>query len=120
MEAPRPPKRERGGVNDYSRGVDSHVDYIDTNKDFILLDVREKFEVDIASISNSIHIPMMDIPKRIDDLDKNKEMIIICKSGVRSAKVCEFLYEHDFLNIKNLIGGIQAWSIEIDNSIPLY
>jgi adenylyltransferase/sulfurtransferase len=94
--------------------------YFDNNKDFILIDVRENFELEIASISHSIHIPMKDISNKINELDKNKETIIICKSGIRSAKVCEFLYKNDFLNLKNLIGGINAWSIEIDNSIPLY
>ena len=65
--------------------------YFENDKDFILLDVRENFELEIASISHSIHIPMKDIPNRVNELDKNKEIIIICKSGVRSAKVCEFL-----------------------------
>jgi len=100
--------------------VNELKNYINNKKDFILLDVRENFELEIASICHSIHIPMKDIPKRINELDKNKEIIIICKSGIRSARVCEFLQKNDFLKLKNVSGGINAWSIEIDNSIPLY
>ncbi len=94
--------------------------YFNSKKDFILLDVREKFEFNIASIINSLHIPMMEIPHRINELNQNKDIVIICKSGVRSAKVCEYLYDNGFLNLKNVSGGINAWSKEIDGTIPLY
>ena len=83
--------------------------YFNSKKDFILLDVREKFEFNIASIINSLH-----------ELSKNKNIVIICKSGVRSAKVCEYLYDNGFLNLKNVSGRINAWSKEIDGTIPLY
>ena len=89
----------------------------DQNKNFVLLDVREKFEVDIASINYSIHIPMLDIPKRLNELDLNKKIIVYCKSGIRSSKVCNFLYQNNFNNLYNLKGGIQSWASEIDNSI---
>ena len=69
--------------------------YFDNKKDFILLDIREQFEVNIASIPNSMHIPMMEIPNRIQELDRNKEIVVICKSGIRSSKVCEFLYRNN-------------------------
>ena len=94
--------------------------YFDKKKDFVLLDVREKFEFNIASIPNSIHIPMMEIPSKLNELNPEKEIVVLCKSGIRSAKVCEFLCQNNYHTVKNVSGGIKAWSLEIDNSIPLY
>ena len=90
------------------------------NDDFILLDVRNDSEVLLSRIDKSIHNPMKDIPSRINELDKNKEIVVQCKLGIRSAKVCEFLLNNQFLNVKNLKGGIVAWSKEIDPSIIVY
>ena len=65
---------------------------LDNNEDFLLLDVRTENEVLVSKISDkSIHIPMNDIPNRLGELDSNKEIIVYCKSGKRSAKVCEYL-----------------------------
>tara|TARA_Y100000590_G_scaffold413560_1_gene509544 strand:- start:931 stop:1251 length:321 start_codon:yes stop_codon:yes gene_type:complete len=89
-------------------------------EDFTLLDVRNLQEVLFSKIKNSIHIPMNEIPERFDELDKNKEIIVQCKSGKRSAKVCEYLITQNFTNIKNLRGGILAWAQEIDPSIKVY
>ena len=91
---------------------------LDNNEDFILLDVRTEYEVLISKISEkSYHIPMNDISSKIDELDKNKEIIVYCKSGKRSASVCEFLENNNFLNTYNLQGGILAWAREVDSSI---
>ena len=93
---------------------------LDNNVDFILLDVRNDSEVLISNISKSIHIPMNDIPNRIIDLDKSKEIVVYCKSGIRSAKVCEFLNNKNFKLVKNLKGGILSWAEKIDTSIIVY
>ena len=92
----------------------------DNNEDFMLLDVRNIQEVLFSKINGSIHIPMNEIMDRINELDSNKEIIIQCKSGKRSARVCEYLMTQNFKNVKNLTGGIIAWSDEIDNSIQVY
>ena len=92
----------------------------DNNEDFLLLDVRNIQEVLFSKINGSIHIPMNEIMDRINELDSNKEIIIQCKSGKRSARVCEYLMTQNFKNVKNLTGGIIAWSDEIDNSIQVY
>ena len=92
----------------------------DNNEDFMLLDVRNIQEVLFSKINGSIHIPMNEIMNRINELDSNKEVIIQCKSGKRSARVCEYLMTQNFKNVKNLTGGIIAWSDEIDNSIQVY
>ena len=92
----------------------------DNNEDFMLLDVRNIQEVLFSKINGSIHIPMNEIMDRINELDSNKEIIIQCKSGKRSARVCEYLMTQNYKNVKNLIGGIIAWSDEIDNSIQVH
>lgn len=89
-------------------------------EDFILLDVRTDREYFLSSIKGSIHIPMNTIPENIDKLDKDKEIVVLCKSGVRSEKVCEFLINNNFKNSKNLLGGIVEWAKQIDSSIIVY
>ena len=88
--------------------------------ELILLDVRTLNEVIMSKIDGSIHIPMNEIPERLGELNKNKEIIVQCKSGKRSAKVCEFLIKNEFKNVKNLDGGILAWSREIDPTIIVF
>ena len=102
------------------------IDVIELNEkfkskqEFLLLDVRKDLEVMVSKINNSIHIPMNEIPSRLNEIDKNKEIIVQCKSGKRSAKVCEFLMQNGYSNVKNLVGGILAWAKHIDNSIIVY
>ena len=93
---------------------------IDNEDNFILLDVREKFELDIAKLPNAVHIPMREIPNRYCELNANQEIIVFCKSGVRSSNVCQFLQSKSFKKAFNLKGGIKSWSMEIDDSIPIY
>ena len=92
----------------------------DNNDDFMLLDVRNIQEFLFSKINGSIHIPMNEIMDRINELDSNKEIIIQCKSGKRSARVCEYLMTQNFNNVKNLKGGIISWADEIDSSIQVY
>ena len=93
---------------------------IDNGDNFILLDVREKFELDIANLPDALHIPMREIPDHLDELNKNHEIIVFCKSGIRSMNVCNFMYNNGFKRVFNLAGGINRWSEEIDKSIPIY
>jgi len=92
-----------------------------SNKDnFILLDVRTDSEYFLSNIEGAIHIPMNEIPNKLNTIDKNKEIIVQCKSGKRSAKVCQFLLNNNYENVKNLKGGIIAWANEIDPTIMVY
>jgi len=85
-----------------------------------VLDVRENHEVDIAKIDKTLHIPMKEVINRMTELNKNNEIIVLCKSGKRSTEICQLLINNNFNNVKNLKGGIIAWSKEIDSSIPVY
>ena len=94
---------------------------LDNNEDFILLDVRTENEVLVSKISDkSIHIPMNDVPNRLPEIDNKKQIIVYCKSGKRSAKVCEYLKHNNYTDVKNLSGGIIAWAEQIDSSILVY
>ena len=93
---------------------------ISNKENFILLDVRTDSEYFLSNIEGAIHIPMNDIPNKLDTLNKNAEIIVQCKSGKRSAKVCQFLLNNNYKNVKNLEGGIIAWASEIDPSIMVY
>ena len=93
---------------------------LDRHDDFILLDVREPHEYQIARIPGSILIPLGDLPKRVNELDSAREIVAHCKSGVRSGKACDFLRQAGFKKVKNMTGGILAWSDKVDPSVPKY
>lgn len=92
---------------------------IDAGEQPMLLDVREPMEVRIASIGGK-HIPMGQIPSRLDELDRNAEIIVYCHHGNRSQRVVDFLYGNGFGNVKNLVGGINAWSERVDGNVRRY
>ena len=85
-----------------------------------LLDVREDTELEIASLQSAKHIPMMQIPSRLNELSEDNPLVVMCHSGGRSRRVSEFLLSSGFSSVFNLTGGIDAWSQEIDSSIPRY
>lgn len=85
-----------------------------------LIDVREEYEYKIAHIENSELMPLSNFMKHIEDLNEDEELIIYCHTGVRSTNVCMFLAGKGFRNLINLKGGIEAWSNEIDRSLPHY
>jgi adenylyltransferase/sulfurtransferase len=88
--------------------------------DFVLLDVREPHEYLICNIPFAKLIPLGDLPKRVNELDSAVEIVAHCKSGVRSAKACDFLRQAGFRKVKNMKGGILAWSDKVDPRVPKY
>jgi adenylyltransferase/sulfurtransferase len=93
---------------------------IERNERFVLLDVREPNEYQIGRIPGSRLIPLGELPKRVTELHSSDEIVVHCKTGVRSAKAVEFLTKAGFANVRNLQGGITAWSDKIDASVPKY
>jgi rhodanese-related sulfurtransferase len=85
----------------------------------VILDVREPWEIAAASIAGTVNIPMGDIPSRLAELDPNRETIVMCHHGVRSAQVAMYLARSGFEHVLNLAGGIDAWS-DMDPSVPRY
>lgn len=86
----------------------------------VLLDVRQPWEVAKARIENSHHIPMTELLEHIEDLPKDKKIIVYCHHGIRSLNVCVFLREQGFKDVYSLAGGIEAWSHEIDPTVKIY
>jgi sulfur-carrier protein adenylyltransferase/sulfurtransferase len=93
---------------------------MDAKEDFFLLDVREPNEYQIGKIPGSTLIPLGDVPRRYQEIPRDKEIIVHCKMGGRSAKAAAFLRQQGFKNVKNLKGGILDWSDKIDPSVPKY
>ena len=92
----------------------------DANEDFQLIDVREPYEIEICTI-NGDAIPMGEIVNRADEVAKDKDVIIHCRSGKRSAAVIDALErDYGFDNLYNLTGGILAYAAEIDSSLEQY
>ena len=89
-------------------------------KDFVLLDVREPYEVAAAALPDSIVIPMREIPARLEELPQNKPIAVLCHHGGRSERVAQFLAARGFDDVSNVDGGIDAYALEIDHSIPRY
>ena len=87
---------------------------------FVLLDVREPHEYLICNIPFAKLIPLGDLPKRVNELDTAAEIVAHCKSGVRSAKAVDFLRQAGFRKVKNMKGGILAWSDKVDPRVPKY
>jgi rhodanese-related sulfurtransferase len=86
----------------------------------LILDVRESDEFEIANIQGSILIPLSEIQQRINELDKQQEIVVICHHGMRSHQVADFLVYYGFEDVSNLIGGIDAWSCHCDPAVPRY
>jgi rhodanese-related sulfurtransferase len=89
-------------------------------RDFILLDVREPFELQMASLTGALHVPMRDIPERVIELDPAAEIAVLCHYGTRSERVAEFLRSRGFTRAHNVEGGIDAYSERVDRTIPRY
>jgi rhodanese-related sulfurtransferase len=85
-----------------------------------LLDVREPEEVSLAAFPGALHLPMGDLSSHLGDLDKNAEWVIICHHGIRSAQVAMYLGRMGFERVVNLTGGIDLWSLTVDQSVRRY
>jgi adenylyltransferase/sulfurtransferase len=84
-----------------------------------LIDVREPYEVQIAQIGGKL-IPKGDVPNRLAEIDRNREVVVHCRSGARSQQIAEFLKQAGYERVANVAGGILAWSDQIDPSVPKY
>ena len=93
---------------------------LDRGDQFVFLDVREPHEHKIASIPGAKLIPLGEFPGHVGEFDKDADIVIHCKSGMRSGKACGILRQAGFTRVRNVVGGILAWSDQIDPSVPKY
>ncbi len=99
------------------------IEFVRLRKDdprWQLLDVREPWEIEVSSIENAVLIPMGDVPSRLSELDTTQPTAVLCRSGIRSRNVAEFLAEQGFAKLINIAGGINAWSQEVDDALEQY
>jgi rhodanese-related sulfurtransferase len=85
-----------------------------------LLDVREPWEFGVCRIDGSVNIPMRAVPVRTDEFAREQPLVVICHHGARSFQVGMFLERAGFSNVINLTGGVAAWAVEVDTSMPTY
>ena len=86
----------------------------------MLVDVREPREFEIARIPGAMLLPLTTLPARLAELDSSREIVLHCHRGQRSMRALEFLHQSGFRKLKNLRGGIEAWSLEVDPAVPRY
>lgn len=93
---------------------------LDKGDMLVLVDVREDWEYSLAKIDGSILMPLGTLPQSLAQLSRDAEIIAICHHGMRSADATNFLLQQGFPNVKNLVGGIDAWSTQVDGTVPRY
>ena len=86
----------------------------------LVIDVREDWELQLASIPDVVHVPMSQVPARVPEFARDMETIVMCHAGGRSLRVAHFLANQGFTNVANLTGGITAWSEQVDATVPRY
>ncbi len=86
----------------------------------VLLDVREPWEFQTCHIEGSLPMPMNSVPARLQELDDDAEIVCICHHGARSMSVASFLEHNGFTQVTNLTGGVHAWALQVDGTMPTY
>jgi adenylyltransferase/sulfurtransferase len=93
---------------------------LDRGERILILDVREPFELEISRLPEVVHIPMGQVPERVHELNPADEIVVMCRSGGRSAQITRLLQAMGFARVKNLTGGINAYAQEVDPTLPVY
>lgn len=94
---------------------------LNNNEELFILDVREPYEHKISNIGGTL-IPLGELEDRLSEIEsyKDKEVIVYCRSGSRSARACEIMQMEGFTNVWNLRGGVNHWAQNIDPDLPVY
>ena len=103
-----------------SIGVKALKQRLDAGEELLVIDVREPQELQISKVDGFTHIPKGQVLTRIEEIPDDVPVIFMCKTGVRSGDVTSWLQERGFENVYNLLGGVNAWARQIDNSLPIY
>lgn len=100
-------------------GAEELRQHLESHSPF-LLDVRQPWEYDVCCLDGSTLIPMARIPVHVDELDKDRETVVICHHGIRSRQVAHYLEQAGFNNVINLKGGVNAWAKSVDTEMDTY
>ena len=93
---------------------------LENGEDLIILDVREGWEHARVKIPDAVHIPLAQLPQKIAEIDRGKDIVVYCHHGVRSLQACQFLKKMGFEKVRNLHGGIDAYAHLADQTLPRY
>ena len=85
-----------------------------------VVDVREPWELERCALSDVIHVPMHELPGRLGELPRDRDLVVVCHHGVRSRLAATFLARAGFAPVWNLSGGVAAWAAEVDPALPRY
>ena len=105
---------------DYSIEPQMLKQMMNDHQEFVLLDVRELWENQLAKLPATILIPLRDLPKRVNELNNQQEIVVYCHHGVRSLDAAYLLRQLGFKRVSSLTGGIDQWSQEIDSTVTRY
>jgi rhodanese-related sulfurtransferase len=94
--------------------------HLDAGREFVFLDVREPWEVDIAGLANTVNVPLGQLDAVPGRLDPEAEIVVICHHGIRSQRACQYLFAQGFKHLYNLSGGIDAWAACVDPGMARY
>ena len=114
------PAAQETKVNEGEIDVTEVKAKLDRGDKFVLIDVREPHEYKICNIPGAKLIPLGEFPKHVGEFNPEDDIVIHCRSGVRSAKACGVLRQAGFQHVRNMVGGILAWSDKVDPSVPKY
>jgi len=93
---------------------------LEQDKPPLIIDVREPWEIQLCSLPDTVQIPMGAITQRLDELDPDRETVVLCHHGIRSQHVAVYLQRAGFTQLHNLRGGINAWARELDPHMETY
>lgn len=99
---------------------EAFVARLEAGESWQLIDVRERWEHGLANVDYATLMPMSEIHTRVQELEKTTPVAVLCHSGIRSAQVAGWLRQLGFGQVANITGGIDAWSITVDERIPRY
>ena len=91
-----------------------------TDRTIFLLDVREPHEYAHCTIEGAVLIPLGQLPNRLDEVPKDRPVVVTCHHGGRSARAVQFLLSQGLADVHNLAGGIDLWALEVDSTVPRY
>jgi len=86
----------------------------------LLVDVREPWEFDLCRIEGSLLVPLGELPRRVDELPRDRPLVMVCHTGRRSQNAAMFLAQSGFTHVQNLQGGVEGWAVEVDPSMRRY
>ena len=120
QHVPQEAPKQENQVTEGEIEVTEVKEKLDRGDKFVLIDVREPHEHQICNIPAAKLIPLGEVGKRLGELDPEADIVIHCKSGMRSARACGILRAAGFKHVRNMKGGILAWSDQVDRSVPKY